>query len=64
MTPSGRMDDGVSPDSFYTYQVMFVPDLSQKYGLQISGGPGEVPRGNEHGQRLDVHRNGAVLLEG
>ncbi len=41
MTPSGRVEDGIAPDSFFTYQVVFVPDLTQKYGLQISGGAGE-----------------------
>lgn len=41
MTPSGTLDDGIEPDSFFTYQVIFVPDLSQKYGLQITGGAGE-----------------------
>ena len=42
MTPSGRQEDGIAPDSFYTYQIIFVPDLSQKYGLRIQGGPGEI----------------------
>ncbi|WP_186775142.1 hypothetical protein [Allorhodopirellula solitaria] len=41
MTPDQSYKDGVSPDSFFTYQVIFVPDLTQKYGLQISGGAGE-----------------------
>lgn len=44
MIPEGRVQDGhsLNPDSFYTYQVIFVPDLSQKYGLNIKGNPGEV----------------------
>lgn len=42
MIPSGRIEDGIAPDSFYTYQIIFVPDLSQKYGLRIKGGPGEI----------------------
>lgn len=42
MTPGGRMEDGIAPDSFFTYQIIFVPDLTQKYGLQISGGAGEM----------------------
>jgi hypothetical protein len=42
MTPAGRVEDGLSPDSFYTYQIVFVPDLSQKYGLRLKGGPGEI----------------------
>ncbi len=42
MTPAGRVQDQLSPDSFFTYQIIFVPDLSQKYGLTINGNPGEV----------------------
>jgi len=42
MIPGGRMEDGIAPDSFYSYQIIFVPDLSQKYGLRIKGGTGEV----------------------
>ncbi|MCA9178133.1 MAG: hypothetical protein KDB14_26900 [Planctomycetales bacterium] len=42
MTPAGRIEDGLSPDSFYTYQIVFIPDLGQKYGLRIKGKPGEV----------------------
>ncbi|MEO9930565.1 hypothetical protein [Rhodopirellula bahusiensis] len=41
MTPDQNYKDGITPDSFFTYQVIFVPDLTQKYGLQISGGAGE-----------------------
>lgn len=43
MTPSStdNFDGGVEVDSFFTYQVIFVPDLTQKYGLQITGGAGE-----------------------
>lgn len=43
MTPAAgdRFNGGVELDSFYTYQVIFVPDLTQKYGLQITGGAGE-----------------------
>jgi hypothetical protein len=33
---------GLSIDSFFTYQIIFVPDLTQKYGLRISGGAGET----------------------
>ncbi len=29
-------------ETFFTYQIIFVPDLSQKYGLRIKGGPGEI----------------------
>lgn len=43
MTPGeSTPDDGLQPDSFYTYQIVFVPDLTQKYGLRISGGAGEI----------------------
>ena len=27
---------------FFTYEIVFVPDLSQKYVLQVNGGPGEM----------------------
>lgn len=40
--PEVDIDDGLAPNTFYTYQLVFVPDLSQKYGLKITGGPGEV----------------------
>ena len=42
MIPESRLQDGLTPDSFYTYQIIFIPDLSQKYGLRIKGGPGEI----------------------
>lgn len=42
MVPEGRLADGIAPDCFYTYQIIFVPDLSQKYGLRIQGGAGEI----------------------
>ncbi len=44
MTPAANADfnDGVEVDSFFTYQIMFIPDLTQKYGLRISGGAGEI----------------------
>jgi hypothetical protein len=43
LTPDAtRIDDGTSPDSFFTYQIVFVPDLSQKYGLRVKGGTGEM----------------------
>ncbi len=43
LTPdaNANFEGGVELDSFFTYQVIFVPDLSQKYGLQITGGAGE-----------------------
>jgi hypothetical protein len=39
---SGAPSDGLKPDVFYTYQIVFVPDLSQKFGLKIKGGVGEM----------------------
>ncbi len=44
LTPgTGNVDgDSVAPDSFFTYQIMFIPDLTQKYGLKITGGAGEM----------------------
>ena len=44
MTPpaNAELKDELAPDSFFTYQIVFVPDLSQKYALQVRGGPGEV----------------------
>jgi hypothetical protein len=40
--PSEAPKDGASPDTFFTYHIVFVPDLTQKYGLRVKGGPGEV----------------------
>jgi len=34
--------DSLAPDSFFTYQIVFIPDLTQKYGLKITGGAGEM----------------------
>ena len=34
--------DGLGPHMFFTYEIVFVPDLSQKYVLQVNGGPGEM----------------------
>jgi hypothetical protein len=42
VTPSSLPDDGLAPDAFFTYHIVFVPDLSQKFGLKVRGGPGEV----------------------
>jgi len=30
------------PQEFYTYNFVFLPDLTQKYGLRIKGGVGEM----------------------
>ncbi|MBX3398058.1 MAG: hypothetical protein KF873_04905 [Gemmataceae bacterium] len=42
LSPGVAPVDGLSPATFYTYQVVFVPDMTQKYGLRIKGGPGEI----------------------
>ena len=42
LSPGVAPSDGLSPSTFYTYQVVFVPDMTQKYGLKIKGGPGEI----------------------
>jgi hypothetical protein len=42
IVPPGTFKDGVTPDTFYTYHIVFVPDLTQKYAIKIRGGPGEV----------------------
>lgn len=42
VTPGAVANDGLAPDTFFTYQIVFVPDLTQKYGLKIKGGVGEI----------------------
>lgn len=42
VTPGVVPSDGLAPDTFFTYQIVFVPDLTQKYGLKIRGGAGEI----------------------
>ncbi len=34
--------DGLAPHTFFTYEIIFVPDLTQKYVLQVQGGAGEM----------------------
>lgn len=41
-SPSATIQDGLKPEYFFTYQIIFVPDLTQKYGLRVKGGPGEI----------------------
>ena len=41
VVPPGTFKDGVTPDTFYTYHIVFVPDLTQKYAIKIKGGAGE-----------------------
>ena len=38
----GSPNDGLAPTTFFTYEVIFVPDLTQKYVLDVSGGAGEM----------------------
>ncbi len=42
LAPDVAPTDGLMPDTFYTVQIVFVPDLSQKYGLRVKGGAGEL----------------------
>ncbi len=42
ISPQEAPSDGLAPRTFYTYHIVFVPDLTQKYGLKIRGGPGEI----------------------
>jgi len=42
VSPSATIQDGLKPEYFFTYQIIFVPDLTQKYGLRVKGGPGEI----------------------
>jgi hypothetical protein len=34
--------DGLIPQEHFTYQIVYLPDLTQKYGLRIHGGHGEL----------------------
>lgn len=41
--PAGAIpSDGLAPHTFFTYEIVFVPDMTQKYVLQIEGGAGEM----------------------
>lgn len=42
VTPYEAPSDGLSPETFYTYQIVFIPDMAQKYGLKVRGGAGEI----------------------
>lgn len=42
VVPPASISDGLVPQEFYTYQIVYLPDLTQKYGLQIKGGSGEM----------------------
>ena len=39
---NGIPNDGLAPETFFTYELVFVPDLSQKYSLKLEGGAGEM----------------------
>jgi hypothetical protein len=39
--PPAPISDGLVPQEFYTYQVVYLPDTTRKYGLRIKGGHGE-----------------------
>ena len=40
--PQEAPEDGLIPETFYTYQILYLPDLTQKYGLRIHGRSGEL----------------------
>jgi hypothetical protein len=40
--PATPTSDGLIPETFYTYQFVALPDLTQKYGLKVKGGAGEL----------------------
>jgi len=42
ISPGTVPGDGLAPDTFFTYQIVFIPDMTQKYGLKIKGGTGEI----------------------
>jgi hypothetical protein len=42
ISPGAVAPDGLRPETFYTYHIVFVPDMTQKYGLKIKGGAGEI----------------------
>ena len=42
VVPPASISDGLIPQEFYTYQIVYLPDLTQKYGLRIKGGSGEL----------------------
>jgi hypothetical protein len=42
VVPPASISDGLVPQEFFTYQIVYLPDLTQKYGLRIKGGSGEM----------------------
>jgi hypothetical protein len=41
VVPQASIPDGLTPQTFYTYQFIYLPDYDEKYGLRIHGGSGE-----------------------
>jgi hypothetical protein len=42
IVPPTSISDGLIPQEFFSYQIIYLPDLTQKYGLRIKGGSGEL----------------------
>ena len=42
VVPPASISDGLVPQEFFTYQIVYLPDTQQKYGLRIKGGSGEL----------------------
>ncbi len=42
LSPGNAPSDGLKPETFYTYHIVFVPDMTQKFALKINGGVGEI----------------------
>jgi hypothetical protein len=42
VVPPASISDEIVPQEFFTYQIVYLPDLTQKYGLRIKGGSGEL----------------------
>jgi hypothetical protein len=36
------VNDNLTPETFYTYQIVFVPDMTKKFALKVKGGVGEI----------------------
>jgi len=42
VVPAASIPDGLQPETFFTYQVLYLPDLTEKYALRVTGGVGEM----------------------
>lgn len=42
VVPPASISDGLIPQEFYTYQIIYLPDPAQKYGLRVKGGHGQM----------------------